>query len=324
MQQASSPIPAAPIVATPESRHPGRKPARNSGETTSGYLFLAPYLIVLAIFTLFAVLYGFYLSFFRVDIGFGAPEFIGLRNYQAIWNQLFYTGGVGDFWISMINIVKYVAIVVTGQTIFALILALLLNRITFLRGVFRTIFYLPSVTSSIAVSLIFLYLYTPQGGINYLLSLVGIAGPHWLEDPSWALFAIVLLNIWTTAPTFMIFYLGALQGLPTQLYEAAEVDGANSFQIFWRITLPLLRPITFLIVALGTIGAFQVFDQIIIMTQPQGGPLKSTLTPVVEMYLTGFRDNKFGLAAAMSVILFIFVFIITMIQRSLIDVDIQY
>lgn len=324
MQQASSPIPATPVVATPESRRPGKAPRSHTGETLAAYLFLAPYAVVLGVFTIFAVLYGFYLSFFRVDIGFGVPEFIGLRNYQAIWNQLFFQGGVGDFWLSMINIVKYVVIVVIGQTVVALILALLLNRIAFLKGVFRTIFYLPSVTSSIAVSLIFLYLYTPQGGINYLFSLVGITGPHWLEDPNTALISIVFLNIWTTAPTFMIFYLGALQGLPTQLYEAAEVDGAGPFQVFWNITLPLLRPVTFLIVALGTIGAFQVFDQIIIMTMPQGGPLKSTLTPVVEMYLTGFRDNKFGFAAAMSVILFIFVFLVTMIQRSLIDTDIQY
>jgi multiple sugar transport system permease protein len=293
-------------------------------EAIAAYLFLAPYLILLAVFTIFAVIYGFYLSFFRVDLGFSAPVFIGLRNYTSLWNQLFYHGGVGDFWISMINIVKYAVAVVIGQTIFALVLALLLHRVRFLQGIFRTIFYLPAVTSSIAVSLIFLYLYTPQGGINYMLSWLHVIGPNWLSDPNSALPAIVLLNLWTTAPTFMIFYLGALQGLPTPIYEAAEVDGAGPFQIFWNITLPLLRPITFLVIALGTIGAFQVFDQIIIMTQPQGGPLKSTLTPVVEMYVTAFGNNKFGLAAAMSVVLFIFVFLITLVQRRFIDTDIQY
>ncbi len=328
MQQASSPVPANPSLATEQSRLRRRRPARNNpryaGETLAAYLFLAPYLIILGVFTVFAAVYGLYLSFYRVDIGFSAPEFIGFRNYQALWDQLFFQGGVGYFWISMINIVKFVVIVVPSQTIFALILALLLNRVPFLKGIFRTIFYLPSVTSSIAVSLIFLWLYTPQGFINYGLSLFHITGPNWLEDPVSALPAIMVLNTWTTAPTFMIFYLGALQGIPDQLYEAAAVDGAGPFRIFWNVTLPLLRPITFLIVALGTIGAFQVFDQIVIMTTPQGGPLKSTLTPVFEMYTTAFQGNRFGLAAAMSVVLFIFVFVITALQRRFIDTDIQY
>lgn len=149
MQQASAPVPANPSLATSQSRLKRCRPAkspRHAGETLAAYLFLAPYLIILGVFTVFAAVYGLYLSFYRVDIGFSTPEFIGIRNYQALWNQLFYQGGVGDFWISMINIVKFVVIVVPTQTIFALIMALLLNRVTFLKGIFRTIFYLPSVS----------------------------------------------------------------------------------------------------------------------------------------------------------------------------------
>jgi multiple sugar transport system permease protein len=218
----------------------------------------------------------------------------------------------------MLNILKFVVVVVTGETILALFLAILLQSITAFRGVFRTIFYIPSVTSSVAVALIFLWFYNPQGVINYLLSLVGIPGPHWLEDPTFALPALMLLNIWTTAATFMLFFLAALQDIPKELYEAAEVDGADRYRVFWNVTVPLLRPAIFLVVALGTIGGFQMFDQAKFMTE--GGPLNSTLTPLLEIYNTAFRDNHFGLAAAMSVILFIIIFAVTLIQRRFIDV----
>jgi len=296
--------------------------APTSSTSVAAYIFLSPYLILLSVFTIFAVLYGLFLSFFTVDIGINAPVFVGFRNYVTLWNQLFYSGGVGDFWIAMLNGLKFAVVVVSGQTALALLLALLLHRITFLKGVFRTIFYLPAVTSSIAISLIFIWLYTPQGFINYWLSLLHISGPRWLEDPATALFAIMLLNIWTTAPTFMLFFLGALEGIPQQFYEAAVVDGGNRSRIFWHITLPLLRPIIFLVVALGTISSFQVFDQVKIMTE--GGPLQSTLTPVYEMYTTAFGDDKFGLAAAMSVLLFLIIFAITSLQRRFIDTDLQY
>src|SRR5712692_2208057 len=322
MQQASS---SESLTSAPASVALAKRPRRRNttgggpGEALAAYLFLSPYLIVLGVFTIFTVGYGLYLSFFRVDIGFTAPEFIGLRNYQVLWLQLFLNG---DFWISMVNIIKVVVVVVTGQTILGLFLAVLLNSITWLKGVFRTIFYLPSVTASIAVAIIFLWLYTPQGGINYLLSLIHIVGPHWLEDPNTALPAIMFLNIWTTAPTFMIFFLAALQDVPKELTEAASVDGADRYRAFWHITLPLLRPTVFLVVALGTIGGFQVFDQIKIMTE--GGPLKSTLSPVYVIYSTAFTDNRFGLAAAMSVVLFIFIFVVTLIQRRFIDTGVQY
>jgi multiple sugar transport system permease protein len=185
--------------------------------------------------------------------------------------------------------------------------------------VFRTIFYLPAITSSVAISLIFLWLYEPQGIINYLLSLVHIPGPQWLSDPRFALPALMALSIWTTSATFMLFFLAALQDIPKELIEAAKIDGANDFLAFWNVTIPLLRPSIFLVVALGTIGAFQMFDQAKFMTQ--GGPLRSTLTPLLEIYNKAFTDNQFGYAAAMSVILFILIFVVTLIQRRLIDVN---
>jgi multiple sugar transport system permease protein len=305
-----------------QTRHtPRRSRATGTqrGETLAAYLFLAPYLIVLGVFTVFVALYGIGLSFFKIDIGFTTPQFIGLRNYQAIFNQLSYASE-SDFWISIVNIIKFTIVVVIGETIIALLMALLLQAIHLkARGIFRTILYLPAVTSSVAVALIFLWFYNPQGVINYLLSLVGIPGPHWLEDPNFALPALMLLNIWTTAATFMLYFLAAIQDLPKDLYEAAEVDGANRWHLFTNITIPLLRPSIFLVVALGTIGAFQMFDQAKFMTD--GGPLRSTLTPLLEIYNAAFRDNHFGLAAAMSVLLFILIFLVTIAQRRVIDVN---
>lgn len=317
----ASTTPAVPAVATkegPEKLPPKGGGRVRTGETLAAYLFLLPYIIVLGFFTVFVALYGIGLSLYKLDIGFTAPQFIGLRNYENLFNQLSYWSS-SDFWISMINILKFVVVVVTGETILALFLAMLLQSIKRFRGIFRTIFYIPSVTSSVAIALIFLWFYNPQGVINFLLSLVHIPGPHWLQDPAFALPAIMILNIWTTAATFMLFFLAALQDVPKELYEAAEVDGANRYHLFWNITVPLLRPAIFFVVAVGTIGAFQMFDQAKFMTE--GGPLNATLTPLLEIYNTAFKFNHFGLAAAMSMILFIIIFIVTIIQRRFIDVS---
>lgn len=291
------------------------------GETLAAYLFLAPYLFVLGVFFVFASLYGLGLSFFRLDIGFSTPQFVGTYYYEQLFKQLF-NGANSEFWISMGNIIKFVIVVVIGQTILALLLAMLLQAVSVkARGAFRTIFYLPSVTSSVAVSLIFLWFYNQQGLINYFLSLFGIKGPDWFGNPTFALPAIMILNIWTTAATYMLYFLAGLQDLPRELYEAAEVDGADRFHLFMNITVPLLRPVIFLVVALGTIGSFQMFDQVMFMTNPPGSPLNSTLTPLVEIYNMAFQYNHFGYAAAMSVILFVVIFAVTIVQRRFIDVN---
>jgi multiple sugar transport system permease protein len=307
-----------PFVVRPRARRHRRL---NWRRILTAYAFLAPYLIVLGVFTLIAVLYAFYLSFYRVNLGIEAPVFRGLKNYQNIWFDLTHDG---DFKVGLINGVKYTVGVVILQTVLGLALAVLLNQRIRARGFFRTLFYLPALTSSVAISLIFLWLYTPDGAINRLFGVFGIQGPNWLHDPLTALPAIMLLNIWTTAPTFMIIYLAALQDIPPTLSEAARVDGANGWQVFRHVTLPLLRPTTFLVVALGTIGAFQVFDQIYLMEGAEGGPLRSTLTPVVNIYNTAFRSSLFGLACAEAFVLFVVIFAFTIVQRRFIDANIQY
>jgi multiple sugar transport system permease protein len=287
----------------------------------TAYTFLAPYLIVLIVFTLIAIITALSLSFFYVDFGFTQPIFYGFKNYLNIWYDLTHDG---DFAVGLRNCVIYTVGVVTLQTILALFLALLLNQKVRGRGFFRTMFYLPAMTSSVAISLIFYWLYQPQGGINYVLSLLHIQGPAWLENPSTALPAIMLLNIWTTAPTFMLMYLAALQDIPTTLYEAARVDGATSWQMLWNITVPLLRPATFAVVALGSIGAFQMFDQAFVMEGASGEPLRSTLTAAMVIYDTAFQKSLMGLACAQAFVLFLIIFVVTLIQKRYIDVNIQY
>lgn len=309
-----------------DSGRPGRlgtmRPRIRSSDVrnwSTAWIFIAPYIIILTVFTLVAVLTAFYLSFFRVNFGFTAPSFAGLHNYQVIWYDITHAG---NFIISVRNIVLYAIGVVILQTVLSLALALLLNQNLRFRGVFRTAIYLPALTSSVAISLIFIWLYQPQGGVNFVLSWFGIHGPAWLENTHTALPALMLLNIWTTAPTFMIIYLAALQDIPMGLYEAAKVDGASGWRLFWNITLPLLRPTTFVVVALGTIGAFQMFDQAFIMTA--GGPVNATLTPVLEIYNAAFQENLMGLACAEAFALFVIIFALTILQKRYIDVQIEY
>lgn len=294
---------------------------RKLRETLTAYGFLTPYLLILATFTLVATGYAFYLSFFYVDFGFTEPVFYGTKNYQLIWYDLTHNG---DFLISLKNILFYTVGVVIFQTILALALALLLNQKVRGRGIFRTAFYLPALTSSVAISLIFIWLYNSEGVINFLLSIVHIPGRAWLSDPTTALPSVMVLNIWTTAPTFMLLYLAALQDIPEHLYEAARVDGATSWDITRKITIPLLRPTTFLVTALGTIGSFQMFDQSYLMGGASGGPLKSLLTPVLEIYNTAFRDSLMGRACAEAVVLFVVIMIFTLLQRRFIDTNVQY
>ncbi len=297
-------------IKTPRSR-------RQRGEALAAYLFLAPYLFVLIVFFALVSVYGVGLSLFTVDLGFTPPQFVGLHNYQVLFTQLFTDPSLSPFWISIVNIIKFTVIVVSVQTALALAMALLLQTLVRGKSTLRTAFYIPAVTSSVATSLIFLWLYNPDGLINYLLSLLHINGPDWLNDPFWALPALMVVVIWSTAASFMIYFLAAVQDLPREILEAAEVDGASRWQSFWRVTVPLLRPTIFLVVALGTIGAFQMFDQAKFMTD--GGPLNSTLTPMLEIYKAAFNDSRFGSAAAMSVILFLIIFVVTLLQRRFID-----
>jgi multiple sugar transport system permease protein len=315
----------------------------------TGYAFLAPYLLVTLTFTIGVMAFAFYISFTRYDI-FTPPEWIGFDNYARAFNGLV-DPTARDFIQSLYNVFWYAVIVVTFQTAIAIALAVLLNTPMRFKQFFRTIFYAPSVTSSVVITLIFIWLYLRTGYLNYFLDLVlGIFGIEWegskwlgdprgliqlivqafggdipssqwyLRGPSIAWMAIMVQNIFTTAPTFMIMFLAALQDINPTLYEAAAIDGANGWQQFWKITLPLLRPIILLVVVLGTIGALQVFDQVYLATR--GGPLGTSLTPVYLIFREALGQQgpiQMGYASAMAFILGVIIFLFTFVQRRFLE-----
>ncbi len=206
--------------------------------------------------------------------------------------------------------------VVPIQTILAMVLAAVLNAGLKGQKIFRVIYFLPTLTSSAVLTLIFMWMFNQNGLINELLSAVGLPIYNWLGDPRVALHSIMGMNIWSTAPFFMVIYLAALQDIPNSLYEAAELDGANAFQKFWSVTMPSLRPVTSFVVIMGLIGTFQLFDQSYIFSAGSGGPNNSTLTVVLLVYQYAFKNlGTMGYAAALAMTLAVIILIATLIQR---------
>lgn len=296
----------------------GRRPRRRAPryrDWLTSYAFLLPAIIVVGGFTFVAMAVALVLSFFRYDLF--SLDWVGIHNYVRAF-------GSADFHRALLNVVYYMVVVVTLQTILALTMALVLDRIAAGRGVFRTIYYLPAITSSVVMGLIFLWLFSPGGWVGTVLGAVfpGLRSFGFLLDPRTALPAIMTTTIWSTAATFMITFVAGLQDIPAHIYEAARIDGAVGWRSLWNITIPLLRPTIFLVTVLGTIGTLQVFDQVYVMTN--GGPLKSTLTPVFLIYSDAFRDFNLGLAAAEAFLLFVIILTLTLFQRRFIDTTVEY
>jgi len=312
-------------------------------EAITAYMFLSPYLLVTLVFTIGVFAFAIYISFTDFNL-FTTPEWVGLKHYRVVLEDK-------KFLRSLVNVLYYALIVVSFQTTLALLLAVALNAPMRAKQFFRTIFYAPSVTSSVVISFIFLWLYLKTGYVNHFIGQVFelfggeweqinwlndprglfqlILGPFGVEIPSsqWYFrgpsitwMAIMFQNIFTTVPTFMIMFLAALQEIPPTLYEAASIDGANGRQRFFNITVPMLRPIILLIVLLGTIGTWQVFDQVKLLTA--GGPLNTTLTPVYLIYSEGLGISgppRMGYAASRALILGVIIFIFSIIQRRFIE-----
>jgi multiple sugar transport system permease protein len=270
------------------------------------YLFLLPNIIGFLIFTALAVVTAFALSMTEWDL-LTPPRFIGLANYQRLLTR------DPVFQQTLVNTLYFVAGVVPLDIIFSLGLALLLNRP--IRGMtfYRAIYFMPVVTSLIAVAIVWQWLYhTEVGLVNYLLTQVGLPRVNWLGSTEWAMPAVIFMSAWKAMGYYAVIFLAGLQGIPTHLYEAASIDGANGWQRFWRITLPLLSPTMFFVLVISMIQAFQVFGQIFIMTR--GGPGNATNTIVYFIYNNGFVWFRMGYAAAASWILFAIIFAITALQ----------
>lgn len=276
-----------------------------------GYLFMAPTMIIMGVFLILPILYSVFLSFHKVRIlGELNYRFIGIKSFLRILDD-------ERVWIALRNTAEYVAIVVPIQTILALILALILNSNIKGKNWFRVVFFLPTVTSSAVLTLIFMWIYNSNGLLNNFLAFFGLPTYNWLGDPSVALKSIMLMNIWSTAPFFMVIYLAALQDIPHNVYEAAKIDGANGLDRFFNITLPLLKPVTFFIVVMGIIGTFQLFDQSYIFSAGSGGPNNSTLTVVLLIYQYAFKNLDMGYAAALALMLAAVIMVVTLVQRQL-------
>ncbi len=270
-----------------------------------GYLFIAPLLVGLLIFTYGPVVAAFGLSFTKGDY-ISTPKWIGLENYQALLRDEL-------FWKSLWNTVYYVIGVVPVGLILSLLLALAMNQK--LRGIvfYRSLFFLPTITSSVAISLMWLWIYNPEFGVlNFLLKMVGIKGPAWLSSPEWAMPAVIIMAIWRGLGYNMLIFLAGLQGIPDVYYEASEIDGAGGWAKFRYITVPLLSPTTFMLLILSLIGAFQVFEYTYVMTG--GGPLYSTLTMVLYVYTNAFRFFQMGYASALAYVLFFILLALTLVQ----------
>ncbi|HXF85459.1 MAG TPA: sugar ABC transporter permease [Anaerolineales bacterium] len=277
-------------------------------QSITAYLFLSPWLFIFFVFGVFSIGYAVYLSFTNYNL-LKPPVFWGLEGYSRVFSdELFLKKALP-------NTFKYVLIVVPIQTILSLVLAFAMDQKLRFRRLFRTIFYLPSVTSSVVISLIFVWIFAPQGVFNQITHLT----INWLDNPATAFYVIMGMNIFTTSGTLMLIFLAGLQDIPRSIYEAAEIDGADAIQTFLYITIPMLRPVIFFVVTVGVIGCFQVFDQIYVMTN--GGPLDSTTTITYLIYKWAFRDTtiKMGQASALAVILTLIILTVTILQRRIIE-----
>ncbi|MFD2922391.1 carbohydrate ABC transporter permease [Halobacillus naozhouensis] len=284
---------------------------KNQFKNRHPYMFIAPAVILLTVFSIIPILIAFVISFTDLNLkglaDWSTITFIGLENYKELLSD-------ETFLKSVYNTAFYVVIGVPLVIISSLSIALMLNYgSNWLFSTFRAVFYMPSITNIIAVAVIWGYLYNTEYGLfNYLLSLLSVENIPWLQEPTLAKLSLIILAVWKGIGINMIIFLAALQGIPKSYYEAARMDGANRLQVLFHVTLPLLRYATFFVTITTLIGWMQFFEEPFVMTD--GGPLNGTLSIALFIYKEGFQFSEFGYAAAGSFVLFIMIIIVTLIQ----------
>ena len=275
-------------------------------EAFVGYAFVIVPMGLFTLFFLYPMGYAIYISRYDWSV-FGKVDFLGWKNYSTLWHDSLFHRAIK-------NTLEYTAWVVPAQMALGLTMAVVVNQKIRARAFFRSAFYFPSIASSAAVTMLALYILASDGLLNKVLGGLGLPTPTWFYDTTTALPAITGLNAWTTSGTMMLFYLASLQAIPTDVYEAAAIDGAGTWRTFWKITFPLLKPGHFFVAVVSIIGAMKVFDQNYIVSKGTGGPAYSTESVVLYLYQTAIRNIHFGLAAAMGVVLFVVIFLITLLQ----------
>jgi len=266
------------------------------------YAFISPWIIGFLIFTAIPMVASLVISFTNWD-SFTTPDFVGFANYVKLFTN--------DplFWKALGHTVYFAVVSVPLSLLIALGLAALLAKPFKGARFFRTVIYIPALVPLVAAAIIFRWLFKPQGGpINSFLSLFGIQGPAWLLDANWVIPAIILLTLWQVG-SGTILLIAALQGVPTELFEAAEIDGASKMQQFWRISVPLVTPILFFNLITGIIGGFQVFAQVYVLTNGTSGPNNASLMLVPYIYQNAFKFYKMGYASALAWVLFVIVMV---------------
>ncbi len=273
------------------------------------YLFIAPIVILFGIFRVYPSIQTLAYSFFRVELLRGRYTLIGLENFLSLLEDQIFLKAV-------VNTLVYVVSIVPISAGLALILAVLFNTHFRLKEFFKAVYFAPMVTSTVAAAMVWLWLYNPQFGLfNIVLKMVGLPAQSWLMSSDQALLSIIIFSIWKSLGYNMIIYIAGLQAIPDVYYEAAKIDGAGGLQQFFRITLPLLAPTHAFILIYNSILAFQVFDQVFVLTG--GGPAYATTVVVLELYQQAFLKYRFGYASAMAMVLFLFILSITIGQYSI-------
>jgi multiple sugar transport system permease protein len=274
-----------------------------SQTTAAFWLFASPWIFGFALFTLGPMIYSLGLSFFNWDL-LSPPTFAGISNYQKAASDPLLGQAIKVT-------LTYAVISVPLQTALSLLVAMLMNIKVRGINVFRTIWYIPSLVTGVAQAVLFLWVFNPNYGlVNGVLAVFGIKGPAWFSDANWALPAVILMSLWTVGGN-MVIYLAGLQDVPDELYEAAQLDGAGRFRLFWSITVPQISPVIFFNVVTGLIGAMQVFTQGYLLSQNGNGPSNSLLFYVYYLFQNGFQFFKMGYASALAWILLLMILVLT-------------
>ncbi|MEN6480323.1 MAG: sugar ABC transporter permease [Anaerolineales bacterium] len=285
-------------------------------QVVKGYAFISPYILFFLLTWLFPLVYAVWLSFHEFETLYETPRFVGLENFAMLLKDDLYIKSYG-------NVGRYMLVQIPLTLILSLLVALALNNLPRMRGMFRTIYFVPNVVSLTVVAVLFTSLYSPSMGlINYYLGKVGIPAQQFLNSPKQAMESIALMDVWRAVGYYAVIFLAGLQNIPGEYYEAARIDGANGLQQLLRITIPLLNPTIVLCVLLNGIWGFQVFMQPFLMTA--GGPLDSTWTPVYLLYRESFQYLRLGYGAAMGLVLTVVILVVTILQRRLVEREIAY
>ena len=279
------------------------------------YFFIAPSMILFFLFIGYPVLRAVVLAFQKVSLR--STEWIGLKNFVDVFSSRLF---LDSMWHTFVYALFVVAAWIISSLAVAALLQPFSNRV---QSLFRGAFYLPYVTSIIVISLVWIYIFQPEYGFfNWVLSLFGLPRVLWLQDPNIALWSLILSTILIIPGTGVVLYSASIGSIPRELYEAAEVEGANAVQKWWRITVPLLKPTTLYLMVIYTIAGFQVFERVYIMTG--GGPINRTTTIVQLIYMTAFSDFNFGRASAQALVLFAIIATISFVQFRFLSTDVEY